>query len=441
MTNAESFPVDWVRGDDTRLSIPAHSEAFRAAGIDFLNQAFHAFGSLAPGNRITRIKHLETCPGGSTGHKLFLSVDYDQPSAGLHTELFVKFSRDFTSAHRDKGRFEMETEARFAAISRRADFPIKVPTAYFGDYHAESGTGLLITERLAFGVNGVELQREKCLDHELADPLAYYRAIVTSLARLAGRHKSGRLSPDIDARFPYDPATATQSDPIPYTEAQLRDQIAKYADFVAKYPQLFPSNLRSPAFFTKVDREVIRLVQFEQTIKRFMQSNRDLIALCHWNANIDNAWFWRDEAGTLQCGLMDWGRVRQLNVAFALWGCLLGAPLDLWNRNLDELIGLFCDEFHAEGGPRLDAGELKLHMDLYIATMAMTRMMDAPEKILLRLPEAVDAVGPLDPVFKKNETARNYLHISTIVLNLWQRHDFGAGLDRMLQGAKATADI
>jgi len=37
-------------------------------------------------------------------------------------------------------------------------------------------------------------------------------------------------------------------------------------------------------------------------VRRQSQSDPKLIALCHWNANIDNAWFWRDEASVLRCG-------------------------------------------------------------------------------------------------------------------------------------------
>lgn len=426
-------PIDFVRGDATGLDIPAHADAFRSAGLEFLNTAFRKFGALPDGNRIARITKLETCPGGSTGHKLFMSVEYERSDPALHTDLFVKFSRDFNDAHRDKGRFEMESEARFGAISRLPGFPIDVPIAYFADYHTESGTGLLITQRIPFGQNGIELQCEKCMDHTLDDPLAYYRAILTSLARIAAAHRSGRLSSNIDALFPFDPEVSSQSDKIPYDTAAMRALVAKFAAFAEKCPQLLPDNIKSPAFFAKLDRDVGRFIEHEMAIKRFLNSNRDLVALCHWNANIDNAWFWRDGAGNLKCGLIDWGRVRQLNVAFALWGCLLGAPLEVWKNHLDELFALFGAEFESHGGGRLDLKELSLHMDLYIATMALTRMMDAPEKILIRLPEAATAAGPLDPIFRKNETARNYLHISTIILNLWQTHDFGASLDRMLE--------
>jgi hypothetical protein len=121
------------------------------------------------------------------------------------------------------------------------------------------------------------------------------------------------------ARFPFDPQAAA-GNPLPYNEQQLRARVAQYADFVARCPQLFPTNLTSPTLFAKLDREVGRFLAHESTIKRFLQSDPKLIALCHWNANIDNAWFWRDEAGVLQCGLLDWGHANQMNVAFALWG-------------------------------------------------------------------------------------------------------------------------
>src|SRR3546814_11095992 len=94
----------------------------------------------------------------------------------------------------------METDVRFAAVSRKPAFTIRVPTAYFADYHAASGTGVLITQQIAFGENGIEPHRAKCLDHELADSLPYYRALITALARLAGPHLSARLPPRTDAR-------------------------------------------------------------------------------------------------------------------------------------------------------------------------------------------------------------------------------------------------
>jgi hypothetical protein len=426
--------MEFVRGDATGLLIPAHSEALRAGGEAFLSQAFQTFGSLSADNRVARITRFETCPGGSTGQKLFLSVEYEHPDLTLHTDLFVKFSRDFSDKIRDdRGKHEMETEVRFAALSRLPGFPITVPVAYFADYHHESRTGVIITQRVPFGTGDIEPHRQKCLDHELAEPLAYYRVILKSLARIAAAHKSGRLSPDIDAQFAFDPDAAAARDPITFDESRLHLFVSRYADFASQCPQLLPAHIAAPSFIAKLDREAGLFLKHEKTVRRFLQSKPDFIALIHWNANIDNAWFWRDAAGALQCGLMDWGHVNQMNVAFALWGCLCGAPLEIWDRHLDSLLELFVAELREHGGPRLDVAELELHLQLYVAMMGVCYLIQSPSRILARFPEAATASGTLDPIFRKNETARNQLHIMTAMLNYWQTRDFGASLDRLLK--------
>jgi hypothetical protein len=436
--------MDFVTGDATGLAIPAHSRALQAAGGAWLTQAFRAFGALADSNSVKRITRCEVCPGGSTGHKLFLSVEYEQAEPGLHDDLFVKFSRDFDDTTRDdRGKFEMQSEVRLAAISRLAAFPINVPVAYFADYHAPSSTGLIISQQIAFGRNEFERHYAKCMDHELCGPLEYYRTIVLALARIAAAHRSGRLSPEVERQFPHDAATAAADMPaIPYDAAGLRQQVAAYADFAAMCPQLLPSPIRDAGFIQRFGREVLRYLAHEKAIKRFLQGDPDLIALCHWNAQIDNAWFWRDAAGNLQCGLMDWGRVGQMNVAFALWGCLSGTLTSVWQRDLDGLLGLFAEEYHHRGGPRVEVSALKLHLQLYIAVMGLSYFVASPSRILQACPLVTTASSALDPMFRDSETARNNLHIMTVFLTLWHTHDFGAVLERWMlqQSPAASAD-
>ena len=111
--------IDSFRGDHTGLTVPAHVDALHTAGASFLTEAFRAFGAIAPDNAVTQIVSLEHCPGGCTGAKLFMTVEYARPDPDLHTELFVKFSRDFADAFRDRRRQELEAEVRLATLSRR----------------------------------------------------------------------------------------------------------------------------------------------------------------------------------------------------------------------------------------------------------------------------------------------------------------------------------
>ncbi len=431
-------PFDHVRGDATGMMIPAHVEALRAGGPDFLTEAFRGFGSLGRDNRVTGITRFEHCPGGSTGAKLFLSVEYEKPDPGLHTELFVKFSRDFADERRDWQRWEMQGEAPFMAISRLPGFPIDVPAAYFADFHGESGTGLVITERVPFGEGRIEPHRRKCLDHLTMDasaggPLPYYRAVVTALARLAAAHKSGRLASDIDARFPFDPVSGS-ADPILYSEEELRVELARCADFARQCPQLLPDEVRTEAFIRRMERDTWRIREHETAIQRFLTGNRDLVALCHWNAHIDNCFFWRDADGDLHCGLIDWGRVGQITFGSVLWGGLSAAHHDIWDHHLDEMLALFAGEYHAHGGPPVTVEELDLHLTLHMAAMGVARVLAFPEIILFRLPGCVNATGPHDSMFLPVEVdgARNCRQVYVNFLQHWRRRDFGAALDRLL---------
>ncbi len=90
-------------------------------------------------NAVTRIVAFDEVPGGSTGRKVLLRVEYDNPVAGAHCDLFVKFSRDFDDPIRDRGKTQMESEVLFASLSREPGFPITVPATQFADYHREYG--------------------------------------------------------------------------------------------------------------------------------------------------------------------------------------------------------------------------------------------------------------------------------------------------------------
>ena len=232
--------LGWVTGDHFGLPIPADPDALRAGGPRFLTEAFRAWGALSDGNAVSRIAGEQEIPGGSTGRKLLLAVEYEKPEPRLHTELFVKFSRDADNPIRDRGKTQMEFEVRFAVLSRTPEFPIAVPRPQFADYQRDSGTGVLITERIPFGTNEIERQYHKCLDYEMPEPYEHYRALLTAVARLAGAHRSGRLPAELTRDFPVDLQAATVGAPPPFNEAKLRRRLQQLGEFVETHPDLVP---------------------------------------------------------------------------------------------------------------------------------------------------------------------------------------------------------
>jgi hypothetical protein len=424
--------IDFVQGDATGITIPAHRQAFADAGPEFLTQAFRTFGSLGAENAVSRIVESAPCSDGNSGDKLFLTVAYERADAALDTELFVKFSRDFADAFRDRRRYELEAEVRLAALSRHPAFPVAVAKPYFADFNHETGTGILITRRIRFGEDGIEPLREKCMDHELANPLEHYRATVTALAKLAAAQQSGRLSPEVDELFPRDAQGAMADLPIPWDEAGLRDAVARIRNFVSGSPQLFPLAVAAPAFLDRLEADAVLLLQHEADIRRFLYADPRFVALAHWNTNIDNAWFWRDAEGVLQAGLLDWGMVRRMNVGLSIWGGLSAAGVDMLEGSLDKLLALYAEVLGANGGAVIDPGQLGLHFDLSLVLVGFAMMMDLPTLIQTRLPEAANAVGPRDPLIRSDTVVRGFLHVATNFLNLWARRDFAASLKRVL---------
>jgi hypothetical protein len=279
-----------------------------------------------------------------------LSVAYQHPDKELPEDLFVKFSRDLDDDNRDRGKGQMESEVRFGLLSRIPDFPVAVPRCLFGEYHVESGSGILISERIAFGANGIEPHHLKGRDYEIEDPLSHYDALISALARLAGAHRAGRFPEEVMAHFEPRRPKVTARHRAPYTTDQIRNRVARYADFAARYPQLLPPSIRSDEFIAQMKKEAPRSVENADAIRAALEDGaRDLVAFCHWNANIDNAWYWRDEKGDLACGLMDWGNVGQLNMVTAIQSSLVFAEPEFLIENLDHFFELFSREFEKAG--------------------------------------------------------------------------------------------
>jgi hypothetical protein len=67
--------------------------------------------------------------------------------------------------------------------------------------------------------------------------------------------------------------------------------------------------------------------------------------------------------------------------------------------------------------------------------MGVARVLAFPEIVLFRVPDAVSAAGPRDPMILACDPARNCLHIYTVFLNLWRTGEIGARLDDVLARA------
>jgi hypothetical protein len=414
----------WVMGEYFGLQIPADMEALLSRGTDFLTEAFLRFEMMSPGNRVIDVVDAQEFAGGGTGKKFLLSMVYERAEPNLPEQLFVKFSRNFEDELSDRARFVSISEVNFAVLSRAPGFPVSVPATMFADIDSTSGTGLIVSECISYGRNGVEPHHLKCMDYNVPDQVGHYRAIMTGLATLAGASRSGRLPAALAERFPYDHAAALAARKIDLPEAKVVQRAGRLFDFIERYPRLFPSNVRTVTFRDEFLRDIPDVIAARAQLRALTHRNRDFVAFSHWNANIDNCWFTRGPEGNLQCGFLDWANAGPMSVAQSILGSISGAEPHIWDNHLDDLVTVFIDEFAVQGGPVLALDEVRRDILLMVATN-FDWSMGAPIAVGRAFADPGVLESSQDPQLLDHENARIQLHMTTRMLNVWQTRQLG----------------
>ena len=420
----DSTDERWVTGDNFGIPIPADPEALLAGGAEFLTRAFRAASAMDADNSVVAIVDSEEFVDGGSGKKLKLTVVYERTDAGLPERLFVKFSRHFDNQLWDSAKWMMESEVNFALLSRAPDFPVMVPQFMFADLETSSETGLLITESIPYGEGNVEPAHPKCMDYLIPNAVEHYRALFKSLGSLSGAHRAGKLAPEFDELFP-DAEQSSAMFRMQVSDEQTVQRAHRMFDFIQRYPRLFPEHLHDPALRDEFIAYMGDVFAARERIQEILLSGRPrFVAFGHWNGNIDNGWFERDEHGELHCGFIDWANCGKLPLTQIVSGALGCAESYMWADHLDELLGVLVDEFQAQGGDRLDVEELSLHVRLGMAS-GFGISMAAPVAIAREIDDIDAVTGPRDPIFRDRYTARVLLHSMTNMLENWKSMGLG----------------
>lgn len=416
-----------VTGDHNGIAFPVSYAVLEEGGAAALTRLFQDIGAIGADNEVTDILHWKEFFGGGMGRKIAIDVAYAKDE-GLPTRLFAKFTREFGDPLRELFSPVMDPEVRFALLSRRPGFPVTVPRCLFGDYSAATKTGLLITERIPYGAEGVEPALEKCVDYQIPDPLPYYEAQTRAIAALAAYHRAGHFGAEVDRAFPFDPTNEALLKVIPYDAGKLATKLDALREFAARAPQLLPDGLSDPAFLADFARGAALVLDKERAIWERLYASKDAIALVHWNMNPDNAWFWRDERGVMQSGQLDWGGVAQSNLAQSYYGMVCAGEADFLARHDAHLQALLLDEYAQAGGPRIAAADFDRDVKLSIAVLGTAWMLDAPALLEAELPDYPDLADRTDPRLRDLFLPRCQLQLMRVFLSEWRRKDIGAAI-------------
>lgn len=366
-------------------------------GPEWLTKAFWKAGTLGADNRVVKIipeKKIKITAGNNAGKFLF-EVKYQKPGASLHTRLFGKVPFMMTPATKTDrlsssvykqpmDLYEIQTYRLF-----EASLPMKTPKFYYGDISNDTSNFILITERIPYSeIRGFKKKTEtleayaiegpydKCKDFQLRGPVReYYLLLMVMLGRIAGYHKAGKMGEESFVRanlgktpgdrdspmmFGMNPFGCSGENPASYTK-KLETAIKFFAE-TAKV--VFPAFAATGPFRQKYTDIMLQWNAYANEIEYFKCCDPDHIALGHNNLNIDNAYFWRDDGGTLDCGLIDWGGFGASNLGHKIYWILNCSDFENIEANLSDYIDAFVTSYKESGGPQLDPGLVRTHLSL-----------------------------------------------------------------------------
>mmetsp|Transcript_74493 Transcript_74493/g.218367 ORF Transcript_74493/g.218367 Transcript_74493/m.218367 type:complete len:617 (-) Transcript_74493:402-2252(-) len=337
-----------------------------AFGAEWLTQAFRRAGTLAEDNRVERITWWRRFPGGGSGPKTLFVVEYEKPDEELDTTLFMKqphpLEENKEQRFREEGMYMFGDvpggEINFYRfVSPYVPFP--VPKFYFADLNRESSESCVINNavdwpkkgKAEFGPYEILPPCEKCEDWRLKDSHEYYFAMMKRMGALAGLEKVGKLGPELSTVewSPYGPS-------VPKKDPGMAAFFVKFVEEVA--PQIWPEKVRSKAFLGQFQKHMDAVATVAHIIGFQAYADPLFIGFGHANGNSDNAYFYRNADGVMECGFYDWGQTgfQAFTTMFeAGLGSCLGEMLAEYD---DRLMQCFADAYHETGAPPFDVPEL-----------------------------------------------------------------------------------
>jgi len=402
MTELKKEAPKMLPGEMYRVEIPPTLGELEEMGAPWLTRAFHAAGTLPPDNSVARIVKFKRLPtttiasAGGAGPKAFMTVEYEKDDPNLHTELFVKMPWAVS------GTKEMGADALYRTrISGNSDsefmectiyrfmgpiFPFRIPKYYFSDVCRPNTNYILITEKIMFGSSGEYLEgkkrssfgphevlpvAEKYFDFQVEPKQQYemYYCIMRAQARMAAwdvtgkfdfvppQLRGGNLIPPLLGTFqwpPKLPAEQRQEKRIPAERFSKlwREYLCEYAR------RCYAPEYTGDAFVSAIERCCYDARMWDDALQLYNGLFPQWLGMQHTNLQSDNAYFWRDDEGVMDAGIIDWGGASPGYLPSRLTASLTSAEGHVLYEHEEGLLRCLRDEFYRESGIFLDFGEL-----------------------------------------------------------------------------------
>eukprot|EP00930_Biecheleria_cincta_P072221 TRINITY_DN59657_c0_g1_i1.p1 TRINITY_DN59657_c0_g1~~TRINITY_DN59657_c0_g1_i1.p1 ORF type:complete len:581 (-),score=77.98 TRINITY_DN59657_c0_g1_i1:277-2019(-) len=371
-------------GEYFHMPFPHTAAQLEEFGNDWLTRAFQAAGTLPMDNSVQRVVSVRGFAGGGAGFKADLVVEYAEPDENLHTDLFVKLLLDVTQKNRMFCiRLAQEPSELIFNRYYSKSLPFRAPKYYFGDWSSKTTNWILISEKLQFADRTTRGQRQRAFNFEapalkgmdwvLNDTVEKYYALWRVQAMLAAYAHSGKLGEQIHKVFIKNPHAPLM---FPMAERMFKPYVEQTKDFVLNVaPGFFPTDISNREYMQNLEAEVLEVHKNIHCFNDYLTANaQDAYGLFHPNLQLDNGFYWVDEQGRTDAGLLDWGGMGFSTFGNILGGNLMCADAQVRVGHLAGLANCFVSTLREFGGPRLDATYLYRHVALVDMKCIMNAM-------------------------------------------------------------------
>jgi len=354
-----------VEGEFFGLPFPFTGEQVLEFGAEWLTKAFRVAGTLPAGNSVRRIVSSAFFPGGGAGLKAQVEVEYEKPSDDLHTMLFLKLPLPVTEKNRHFC-MQLAMEGPEVMFNQyiNASLPFRTPKFYYGDMSCKTSNFILISEKLKLASGSTRGQRQeafqfeapplKAMDTALNDVMAKYYALWRTNAIMAAWYHTGKLGKQF-AEIAAKPLPQPVMFPTP--EKIFRPKWAEARDFILNVGTgMFPKDIASEEYMAQLELEVVDVAAHLHCFNDYLRGLDAGLGVVHINCQVDNAFFWVDEQGRTDCGLLDFGGMFKLSwLAPTLGWNLMAASPEFRAFHVENAGRLFVSTLAEFGGPKLDA--------------------------------------------------------------------------------------
>ena len=175
-----------------------------------------------------------------------------------------------------------------------------------------------------------------------------------------------------------------------------------------------------PAFLARFREQILDALVYNPLFGKYAANDARFVGLTHTNLQLDNAYFWRDANGDLDCGLLDWYSCSRAAYAQVWLGCLSGAEGHVLAAHDLDIFASFAAEHEKFGGPKIDPEDLRERFTLFFPSYLIGNFTKIKTHILseVPIPDWADLASK-DDVFNGPWNARCFSIMIANGLSYW----------------------